>query len=508
MLRARSLKFVLILILLVWPRMSAAEDSTAIANLAARFSAEHRFSGSLLVAHEDEVIFEAGFGEANRTWHIPNRPDTRFLVGSISKQFTSMLILQLVAQGKIDLEDPLSKFLPDYPADKAGLTIHQLLCHASGLPHYGGFARIGIDLDDYLRLDRPVSSYVELIGRLNLQSEPGSEYSYSSMGYVVLAYVAELVTGKSYGRLIEERIARPLGIADLGFAYNDRLVERLAHGYEYNIQRRDDGGLMLGYVPAPYRDQSNKYSTGGVHASVRALFRWARAIVSDELLEPSYRERMFTPQIANYGYGWSIESGDSIGISEGVEVISHGGSLSGYQASIMILDRGRYTLIALGNSDTSRSSALTAAVAQLLWGRDPDPVNVLGTAVAWRMVRDGKEVATNFFRQQKEADFPDYFNNDFAFYAYGETFAKLERPDFGLAIVNLGLEAHPESPMLHLGLAVNQRLEGDSSAARAAAEEALRLVAAGGEDAGFVEEHARELLSELEAEELPMAVGE
>jgi hypothetical protein len=217
---------------------------------------------------------------------------------------------------------------------------------------------------------------------------------------------------------------------------------------------------------------------------------------------------MFTPHIATYGYGWRIEPGDSIGIAEEVEVISHGGSLSGYKASIMILDRGRYTIIALGNSSTSRSGALAQGIAHLLWEQEAAPANILGTAVAWRMVRDGKEAATTLFRQQKEAGFPDYINNDFAFYVYGETFAELERPDYGLAIVNIGLEAHPESPMLHLGLAVNERLVGDSDAARAAAEEALRLVAAGGDDAGFVEEHARELLSELEAEELKVAVGQ
>jgi len=265
---------------------------------------------------------------------------------------------------------------------------------------------------------------------------------------------------------------------------------------------------MLGYVPEPYRDQSNKYSTGGVHASVRGLFSWARAIVADEILQPIYRERMFTPQIANYGYGWRIDSGDSIGIPEEVEVISHGGSLSGYRASIMILDRGRYTLIALGNSDTSRSGALTAAVAELLWHKDPGPVNILGTAVAWRMVRDGEEVATSFFRQQKEAGFPDYLDNDFAFYTYAERFSELEHPDYGLTMANLGLEGHPESPMLHLGVALSQQAAGDSSAARTAAEEALRLVAAGGEDAGFVERAAKGLLEELDAEELPAAVNQ
>ena len=212
------------------------------------------------------------------------------------------------------LQDPLSKYLPDYPSDKAGLTIHQLLCHASGLPHYGGIARAGVDLGDYLRLDRPVSDYVELIGGLELLSEPGTEYSYSSMGYIVLAHVAELVTGKSYGQLIEERIARPTRSQRPGVRLQ-RPPGR-APGARLRVQHPalDDGDPRLGYVPEPYRDQSNKYSTGGVHASVRALFRWARAVVSDELLRADLSGEDVHPQIANYGYGWRIDPGDSIGI--------------------------------------------------------------------------------------------------------------------------------------------------------------------------------------------------
>ena len=500
--RPRRLKSALILVLLFLPQALAAEDTTAIANLIARFQAEQRFTGTVLVGRGDDVIYEGGFGEADRAWHVPNRPDTVFLVGSISKQFTSMLILQLAAEGKLGLEDPLAKHLPDYPEDKAGITLHQLLCHASGLPHYAGFEQIDVDLGDYLRLDRPVSTYVELIGKLKLQTPPGTEHSYSSMGYIVLAHVAELVSGKSYGRLIEERIARPIGVSDLGFAYNDQLVERLAHGYVYEIRRRDDGELGLDYAPEPYRDQSNKYSTGGVHASARALFRWARAIVGDQLLDPALRERMFTPHAANYGYGWRIDSGENLGLPEEVEVIAHGGSLSGYRASIVLLDRGRYTLIALGNSDASRSGAVTTSIAQLLHGKDPDPVNILGTAVAWRMVRDGQDVAAAFFRKQKAAGFPDYLNNDFAFYNYSDELAQLGRADLGLSLAELGLESHPDSAMLHLALAVSRHSLGETGAARAAARKALALLTENTAP-GFVEEEVRELLEELEGEGRP-----
>ncbi|MEM7351269.1 MAG: serine hydrolase domain-containing protein [Acidobacteriota bacterium] len=485
---------------------SAIVDSTAIAQLVARYHAEDRFSGSVLVAAGDEVIYEGGFGEADRAWHIPNRPDTVFLVGSVSKQFTSMLIMQLVAEGKLRVEDTLAKHLPSYPADKAGITIHQLLSHSSGLPHYGGFDAIGIDLDDYLRLDRPVSDYVETIGRLELQSEPGSEYSYSSMGYIILAYIAEQVSGKSYGALIRERIARPIGVDDLGFAYNHEPVERLAHGYEFQIRRLDDGRLDLRYEPEPYRDQSNKYSTGGVHASVRALFKWARAVVGSELLDPGLRDRMFTPHAGTYGYGWRIDSGEALGLPE-IELIAHGGSLAGYRASIVLVDRGRYTLVALGNSDSSRSGALTAAIGRLLFGLEQPPANILGTSVAWRMVRDGVDVGRQWFERHKEAGFPGYLNNDFAFYAYAERFWELERPDLGLALTELGQQAHPESPMLHLAAAESHRVAGNPKAALAAAEAALQGIADGVETPGFVAEDAQRLIDELQVELAPAAAA-
>ena len=237
------------------------------------------------------------------------------------------------------------------------------------------------------------------------------------------------------------------------------------------------------------------------------MFTWARAVVGDELLDPALRERMFTPQIENYGYGWRIDPGSEWGLPEEVEVISHGGSLSGYRASIVLLDRGRYTIVALGNSGTSRSPAVAQNIARFLYGQELAPVNILGTAVAWRMVRDGREAAAAFFERQREAGFPDYFNNDFAFYAWAEDFAELE-PALGLALSELGLRAHPESAMLQLGVAMNQRAAGRAAEARAAAERALELAQADDGTPGFVEEHARELLEELAADAVPPAVGE
>ncbi|MEM8962580.1 MAG: serine hydrolase [Acidobacteriota bacterium] len=502
-------KLVSISLLALWfvvTPFAVADDSTAIAQLASSFHVENRFDGAVLVAKGDEILYEAGFGEADRSWGIPNRPDTVFLVGSVSKQFTAMLILQLAAEGKLSLMDPLSKHLPDYPDNKANITIHQLLTHTSGLPHYAGFFRIAVNLNDYLRLDRTVESYVDLIGRLPLDFEPGSEHDYSSMGYIVLAYIAEQVTGKSYGQLIEERIAEPIGVSDLGFAYNDETVERLAHGYMFDLRKAEDDKLTLEYYPEPYRDQSNKYSTGGVHGSVRALFHWARAAMGDELLEPAWRDQMFTPHAENYGYGWRIDSGDTLGLAEDVEVISHGGSLSGYKASIVILDRGRYTVIALGNSSAARSSALTQSIAQMLYDVDVDAANVLGTAVAWRMVRNGPDVATDFFREQQAAGFPDYVESDYAFYIYAERFADLGYPAYGQRLAELGLEAHPDSAQIVLGLAMNQHALGDSSQARANAEKSIKLA---GEQDGpdYVAEHAQELIEEID-KAMPVAVGE
>jgi len=432
----------------------------------ADFEIEKRFSGAILVAEGDQVIYKKGVAKANHTFGIGNQTDTAFLVGSISKQFTSMIILQLVQEGKMELNAPIGTWFPEFPPyKKEKITVHHLLSHSSGLPHYRGLAEIGIDLETYDRVNRPLEEYAKAIGNMNLLWEPGTRYQYSSQGYILLGIIAQKVTNKSFDQLIQERISKPLGLKNTGFAYNERIVPGLANAYHYGIQQSDEGLLSMGYANAEYRDQTNTFCTGGVHSTVEDLFLWSRALWTNQLLGQELREKMFTVQAKPYGYGWFISNPSAWGLGEDDSVINHGGATTGYRAQIAMLNRGAFTIIVLGNTSNSRSTALAQSISQVLNGKEPRPANILGTAVTWRFVSHGKEEAFALFEKSKESN--RYLKNDYAFYANADRLLSFGKPDMALNIAEMGLRLYPNSGALYLNLgdiAVAKGLHKDAMA--------------------------------------------
>src|SRR6187551_590822 len=167
-----------------------------------------KFNGSVLVAEKGKVIYKKGFGLADMEWNIPNQPDTKHRLGSIMKQFTAMLIMQLVEQGKLKLDVPISTYLSDYPKKNGDvITLHHLLTHSSGIPNltsFPGFTK-NISRNSY----SPVQ-LVNLFADSTLQFKPGEKFAYSNSGYMLLGYIIEKVTGKSYEQVLQENIFTPL----------------------------------------------------------------------------------------------------------------------------------------------------------------------------------------------------------------------------------------------------------------------------------------------------------
>jgi len=433
-----------------------------------------RFSGAVLAAKGDEVLLQKGYGLADRAWNIPNQPDTSILVGSVSKQFAAVLALQLVHEGKLDLHAPISAYLPDFPKDKGDIiTVHHLLCHSSGLPHYAGFSRIGVNIWEYGSRHVPVADYVDLIGKLHLEFQPGEKHSYSSMGYIVLGYIIEKVSGRSFTDVMAERIAKPLKLTGTGFHYADRITPRLARGYMLDWQ---DGpqGLRMAYSNEPYRDQSNKYCTGGVHSTVADMHRWALGLVNHRLLPKALTDKMFTPQADNYGYGWSIDK-DIWDLGPDTEVISHGGSLSGYKASVAIINRGEYILAALGNSSRSWSSRVVENLARLLHGKTLAPHDVAGTRVAIAMAEEGVPAGKALFQKLKAAKFGGYNNLAYGYWANVQGMLERDRPDIAQPLAEVALTEHPGSPELHYFAAQAYKANGDAKQAIALLTKGLEL---------------------------------
>ncbi len=506
MLRMRIKTAAMLWVLCAWALAAAAAVTPAqIEAIVQKYADADRFSGAVLVAKGDEVLFKKGYGLANRSWNIANAPDTSVLVGSVSKQFASMLILQLAQEGKLDLQAPISTYLPDFPKDKGEIiTVHHLLSHSSGLPHYAGFSKIGVNIWSYGSRHVEVAEYVDLIGKLRLEFQPGEKYSYSSMGYIVLGLIVEKVGGQSFSQAMTERIAKPLGLRGTGFHYADRITPKLAQGYMYDWAKKPDGSVRIGYANEPYRDQSNKYCTGGVHSTVEDLHRWALALVNHKLLSKKYTDLMFTPHADNYGYGWRIDKG-AWDLGPEVEVISHGGSLSGYKASIAIINRGEYILAALGNSSRSWSAPLVESVARVLHGQEPAPYDVAGTRVTIAMAHEGVAAGKTLFAKLKSSGFKGYHNNAFGYWANIEEMLDHDQPKIALALAELALGEHPQSPQLNYYAAHAYHANGEKEQAIAHLARGLEIAEKaedGGVSPGMLRQ-ARETLKKWRGESQP-----
>ena len=256
------------------------------------------FNGSVLVAENGKVIYKKGLGLAQMEWNIPNTPDTRFRLGSITKQFTATLILQLVEQGKVKLDGKVSDYLPAYRKDIGEkVTVHQLLNHTSGIPSYTGLPGF---FNDVSRNPYTVDDFIKKYASNDLEFEPGSKFSYNNSGYFLLGAIVEKVTGQTYEKALKERILDPLGMKNTGYDHHGTLIEKRASGY----QKTPDG-----YVNAPYLDMSIPYAAGSMYSTVEDLYLWDQALYTDRVLSAATKELMYKPNLEDYAYGWVVTKG-------------------------------------------------------------------------------------------------------------------------------------------------------------------------------------------------------
>lgn len=249
------------------------------------------FSGVVLVADESGVLLEKAYGPAVREWNLPNRVDTRFRIGSLTKQFTAALILSFVQEGRLSLDDPLTQALPWYRADTGGrMTIRHLLNHTSGLDRSGVVEMI--TKAPTVRI--PLREEVELYCSGDLVTEPGAEFAYNNGGYLILAALVEELSGQSYAEALAERILEPCGMKDTGM-YDPRVpVERLAAGYDVTEE---------GWRRPSFIDGTLASGAGGAWSTASDLYRWDQALYAGTVLGPEIQEAMSTPGPGPYGFG-------------------------------------------------------------------------------------------------------------------------------------------------------------------------------------------------------------
>lgn len=341
-----------------------------------------QFNGSVLVAEKGEVIYKKGFGMANMEWDIPNQPNTKHRLGSITKQFTSMLIIQLVEQGKLKLDVPIITYLPDYPKPNGEkITIHHLLTHNSGIPNYTSFPNF---LKNKSRDPYSPEEFVKVFADSTLDFTPGEKFSYSNSGYFLLGVIIEKVTGKSYEEVLQENILVPLKMKDTGYDHYNVILKNRASGYERNGSS---------YINANYLDMSIPYAAGSLYSTVEDLYLWDRALYTEQILSKKYNDLLFTPYISafgsHYGYGWVLGKAPIGKTNDSLNVIAHGGGINGFNTLITRIPFDNNLIVLLNNTGGAPLNEMSNAISGILYNK---PYDLPKISLAYSLLKNIKEL--------------------------------------------------------------------------------------------------------------------
>lgn len=288
------LSLIAILILVLTSAALAQEKIKKIDDLIGKYYEYKQFNGTVLVAEQGKVLFKKGYGDANKEWDIPNTPETKFRLGSITKQFTATIILQLAEQEKLRLDGKITDYLEDYPkATGDKITISHLLSHTSGIPGYTELPNFGKDLS---RNPFTPKEFIKVFCDLPLQFEPGTKFTYSNSGYFLLGVIIEQLTSKPYAQVVDENIFRPLGMKNSGYDMPGPVIAKRAAGY----QKQGSG-----FVNAAYLDMTVPYSAGSLYSTVEDLYVWDQALYGTKVLSERSKAAMFQPRISAGAMGSS-----------------------------------------------------------------------------------------------------------------------------------------------------------------------------------------------------------
>lgn len=397
-----------------------------------------KFTGSVLVAEKGKVIYKKGFGLADMEWNIPNQPDTKYRLGSITKQFTAMLIMQLVEQGKLKLDVPVSTYLPEYPKKNGDvITIHQLLTHSSGTPNmtsFPGFLK-NISRNSYSPLQ-----LVNLFADSTLQFEPGKKYAYSNSGYILLGYIIEKVTHKSYEKVLQENIFTPLGMNNTGYDHHEVLLKNRANGYEKNGRH---------YVNADFIDMSVPYAAGSLYSTVEDLYLWDQSLYGNKLLRKEDMDLLFAKHIPSggsyyYGYGWGIGEIPLGNTAERIQTIGHGGGINGFNTQITRIPSDKSLIVLLNNTGGAPLNEMTNAIAAIIYDK---PYNLPKRSVAYsladRIEKEGIPAALANYNEIKDSI--GYYLDEREMNGTGYEFLQSGKVKEAAEIFKLNTKAFPKS---------------------------------------------------------------
>lgn len=310
----------------------------------------YRATGTVLVTAAGQTLYSRGFGARDDEGGA-NGAQTSFRVGSITKGFTAVAILQLAEAGLLAPEDTVGQHLPEYPAVGADLTLHQLLSHTAGLPNYTEDAALMARRDQAISPEELLASF----WAAPLEFEPGTQYRYSNSGYAVLGAVIERVTGQTYAEYLQQSVFDPAGLKRTVVGDAEGAADR-ALGYT-----SDPLGRLLPAFPV---DMSLPYAAGAIRSTALDLAGWHAALMGDRLLTPESRQLMSTPVLEGYAYGWGIQE------QEGLELVRHSGGIDGFGSDFIRVPELDLAVVVLLNSDALSPLIVSDAALRCALGQD------------------------------------------------------------------------------------------------------------------------------------------
>jgi CubicO group peptidase (beta-lactamase class C family) len=326
------------------------------------------YSGTVLVAEEGKVLLKKGYGMANYEEGIPNKPGTMFAICSMSKAFTAMSILMLEERGLLNVNDTVDKFIPEYPQGHR-ITIHQLLTHTSGIFLYINDPVSGLltTKSSDMALFHTPFEVMEYFMDKPLGFEPGSQFQYCNSGYIVLGVIIERVSGLTYEEFVKMNILKPLKMNNTKYdPHGDDFPAKTAVGYYY-----------FNTVPPVYDlewSPSILFAAGGIYSTVEDLYKWDQALYTEKLVSKATLDRMFTPYISTYGYGWFMWTMEHNGHTH--DYMQHSGAFPGFHSYFVRMVDEKITIILLENFPTYVYGS--AEHFDLLWIADDVAKMVLG----------------------------------------------------------------------------------------------------------------------------------
>lgn len=314
---------------------------------------------AVLVAKKGEVLYKKGFGLANMEWNTPIGTNTVFQIGSVTKLFTALGILQLAEKQKLSLKDSIQKYIPTFPTKGHTITIEHLLTHTSGIKDYMTMNHS----DPYvMRRDFSTMEIIDFFKNEPLEFIPGTKSSYSSSGSFILGYIIEIVSGIPYGQYINDNIFKPSGMSNSYYGDNSKVIPNRANSYS------SENGI---YKNGDYRSMTVPYAAGALLSTVEDMYKWHQALYNNKLLGKD----LLTKSVAayelkdgtkgNFGYGWFVNFVQL----EGSPTLAHSGGISGFNSLIMYLPKEDVMVVVLSNFQDAKVQEITTNVATLTIGK-------------------------------------------------------------------------------------------------------------------------------------------